>query len=169
MDLVGGDGVAVHADRVVEGEVDDGGHEGVPGEFDDDVGEHEDLPGVSFRGPLARFVEGPLGDKVGEHLLEELAEDGHEHEDGEELVLEPLQGDGRVPEGETNEEAGDCTEHGFRVEVGRCAPVLGEDSPGDFAELDQEWLSEFSEGGRVVVDGSALQFLLHLGECFSNL
>ena len=169
VDLVGGDRVAVHADGVVEGEEDDDGHEGVPGEFDDDVGEHEDLPRVGFRGAFAGLVEGALGDEVGEDLLHELPEDGHEHEDGEELVLEPLQGDGGVPEGEADEEAGDGAEHGFGVEVGGCAPVLGENSPGDFAELHHERFGEFEKCGWVVVDGSALKFSLHVGESFSNL
>jgi hypothetical protein len=45
-----------------------------------------------------------LGDKVGHNLLDELAEDGEEHEDGEHLVLEFLLRGASMEEGEANEE-----------------------------------------------------------------
>lgn len=41
---------------------------------------------------------------MGHDLLREVAEDGEEHEDSEELVLETLERSGRVPEGEADEE-----------------------------------------------------------------
>ena len=87
---VGGFRVAVQADGVVPADEDEEGGERVPREFDDDVGEHEGSPGVSLRGAFADLVEGALGDEVGHDLLGELAEDSHEHEDGEELVLHAL-------------------------------------------------------------------------------
>ena len=76
---------------------------------------------------------------------------------------------GGIPEGEADEETGDGAEHGFGVEVGWGAPVLGEDSPGDFAELGPKGFGEFEKCGGVVVNGSALEFSLHIGQNFSNL
>ena len=77
----------VEADRVVEADEDDDGHEGVPGQFDYDVGEHERLPAVGLARTFSDFVEGSLRDKVRHYLLHQLAEDGEQHEDGEHLIL----------------------------------------------------------------------------------
>lgn len=104
VDGVAGFRVAVEADGVVPCDEDEEAGEGVPGQLDDDVGEHEGAPGVGFRRPFARFVEGPLGDEVGHDLLDELAEDGEEHEDGKELVLEALETVFGAEEGEADEE-----------------------------------------------------------------
>lgn len=105
VDGVGRFGVAVEPDGVVPCDEDEEAGESVPGEFDDDVREHEGAPGVYFRGPFARFVEGALGDEVGHDLLDELAEDGEEHEDGEELVSQALETVFGAEEGEADEEA----------------------------------------------------------------
>jgi hypothetical protein len=45
-----------------------------------------------------------LHDKVRHSLLYDIAEDGHEHEDGEELILEALQAGRGHPEGKADEE-----------------------------------------------------------------
>ena len=50
-------GVAVHADRVVEAEEHNDSHDGIPWEFDENVGEHKDLPGIGLGGPFAGFVQ----------------------------------------------------------------------------------------------------------------
>lgn len=60
--------VSIEADGVVPADEDEDGHECVPGELDEDVGEHEDGPGVGLCGSFAGFVERALGDEVGEHL-----------------------------------------------------------------------------------------------------
>ena len=99
-----GDGVFVHADRVIPAKEDDDGHQRVPGQLDDDVGRDEDFPRVRLGRALADFVQGALHDEVRHGLLHDVAEDGHEHEDGEELVLQALKTGGRLPEGETDEE-----------------------------------------------------------------
>ena len=103
-DGVGGHRVAVEADGVVPADENEESGERVPGEFDDDVGEHEGFPGVSLGGAFADFVEGTLGDEVGHDLLGELAEDRHEHENREELVLHALLTVLRAKERESNEE-----------------------------------------------------------------
>lgn len=89
-DGAGGFRVVVEADGVIPGDEDEQAGNSVPGEFDNNVGQHEGAPVVSFRGAFAGFVEGTLGDEVGHDLLDKLAEDREEHEDGEELVLEAL-------------------------------------------------------------------------------
>ena len=100
MDRASGNGVLVETDGVVEAEKDNNGHEAVPGQFDDDVGEHEGLPAVSFAGSFANFVESALCNKVRHYLLHELAENGEEQEDGEHLVLEALLSKWRLEKGE---------------------------------------------------------------------
>jgi hypothetical protein len=45
-----------------------------------------------------------LHNEVRHGLLYDVAEDGHEHEDGEELILEALQTGRGSPEGEADEE-----------------------------------------------------------------
>lgn len=47
-DGVGRDGVVVEAYGVVVGKEEEDGTEGVPGKFDDDVADHEDLPAVGL-------------------------------------------------------------------------------------------------------------------------
>ena len=104
-DGVGGLRVAEETDGVVPGNEEKEAGNGIPGEFDNDVGEHEGAPVVSFRGALAHFVEGTLGDEVRHDLLNELAENSENHEDGEELVLEALQTVFSAEEGKADEEA----------------------------------------------------------------
>ena len=97
-------GVLVHADGVVPAEEDNYCHEGIPGQLDDDIRHHEDFPRVRLRRTFADFVQGPLHDEVRHGLLYDVTEDGHKHEDGEELILEALQTGRGSPEGEANEE-----------------------------------------------------------------
>lgn len=54
---------------VVHAEVDDDCHQSVPRNLDDDVGDHEDDPRVSPRGPLADLVGVALLDEVRHDLL----------------------------------------------------------------------------------------------------
>jgi hypothetical protein len=58
----------------------------------------------------------------------QLAEDGEEHEHREELVLEALLRRVGVVEAEADEERDERAEYDLRVNVGRAAPVLLEDT-----------------------------------------
>ena len=98
------DGVLVHADRVVPAEEYDDGHERVPGQLDEDVRRDEDSPRVRLGRALADFVQSALHDEVRHSLLYDVAEDGHEHKNGKELILQALETGGRLPEGEADEE-----------------------------------------------------------------
>ena len=70
-----GYGVVVQANGVVPAEEDEDAHQGVPREFDDDVGDDEDLPGVRLGGPLTHFVQRSLRDEVGHDLLDQVSKD----------------------------------------------------------------------------------------------
>lgn len=104
MHLTIGYGILVQADGVVPAEEDNYRHEGIPGQLDDDIGHDEDFPRVRLGRTFTDFVQGPLHDEVRHSLLHDVAEDGHKHEDGEELILEALQTGRGSPEGEANEE-----------------------------------------------------------------
>jgi hypothetical protein len=97
--------VFVQSDGVVPTEEDQDCHKRIPGQLDDDVGDHEGFPGVCFGRALARFIQGALGDEVGHNLLNKLAEDGEEHEDGEHLVLQFLLRRSRIEEGKPDEKS----------------------------------------------------------------
>jgi len=73
-DCVSRGGVVVKSYRIVPSYKDKEAHEGVPGQFDDDICEDEDLPRVGFGGPLAHFVKGTLSDEVRHDLLDKIAE-----------------------------------------------------------------------------------------------
>ena len=85
-------GVVLHADRVVERDKREDGHEGLPWKLGDDVSSHERLPRVRFGGTFTRLVQSALSDECWHDLLDEIAEDGGEHEDREHLVLHSLEG-----------------------------------------------------------------------------
>jgi hypothetical protein len=146
---VGLDGVLIEANGVVPGEEDEDSHEGVPGKLDDDVCDHESFPGVCFAGTFADFIERALRNEMGHDLLDELAEDGHEHEDTKHLVLETLLGVGCLEERETDEEAREDAERGLGVDVRGGAPVLLEDTDGNFAELFPKRRGKLAIGGLV--------------------
>ena len=97
--------VPVQAHGVVKANEDDDSHERVPRDLHEDVGRHEDLPGECLGGALADLEEGALCDEVGEDLLDQVAEEEEDHEDGEHLVLQRLAAGSRVVEGEADEEA----------------------------------------------------------------
>ena len=97
--------VAVESDWVVPGEVNDYSHKRVPGKFDDNVRQNEDLPRVSLGRSLSHLVKCSLGDEVWHDLLNQVAEDCEKHENGEKLVLHSLEGCWGMPEGETDKEA----------------------------------------------------------------
>lgn len=61
-------GVLLEADWVIDADEHEDGHETVPGDLGEDLGEHEDFPAVGLGGAFADFVEGALGDKV-RHLV----------------------------------------------------------------------------------------------------
>lgn len=94
----------LQAEQVVDGRVEQERGGRVVGHLGEHAGEEEGRPGVGFGRPLAGFVEGALRDEERHELLDELAEDGDEHEDGEHLVLQALNGVGRVEEDEADEE-----------------------------------------------------------------
>ena len=79
--------VSVHADRVIPAKEDYHSHEGIPGQFDNDVGCDKDLPRECLGRAFANFVQGPLHNEMWHGLLDDVTENGHEHEDGKELVL----------------------------------------------------------------------------------
>ena len=143
-DLVHGLRVAVETDGVVPAEVHDGTHERVPGKLDNDLGEHKDLPAVDLGRALTDLVERTLDDEVRHGLLDELAEDGEQVEDGEHLVLETLDGVGGVVEDETNEQGNGDAKSGLGVDVRRGTPILLEDTVGNLAELREEGSGEFT-------------------------
>jgi hypothetical protein len=64
--------VAVEAYGEIPRDEDQDGHEGVPRELDEDVGENKNLPGIYFCWAFTGFVEGALGYKVGEDLGNEV-------------------------------------------------------------------------------------------------
>lgn len=49
-------GVLVESNGVVPAEEDEHGHQTVPRQFDDDVGNHEDLPAVGLCRSLSHFI-----------------------------------------------------------------------------------------------------------------
>lgn len=142
--LAGGGSVCIKPDGVVPGDEHQSGHEGVPGELNNDLREHKDLPAVDFGGTLADLIQGALDDEVRHSLLYELAEDGENVEDGKHLVLETLDGVGSFEKNEADEERDDEAENGLGVNVGGSAPVLLEDTMGDTAELLAEGSSELT-------------------------
>lgn len=74
--LVGSNGITVHANGVIPADIDQTRHECIPWDLHYNVGNYEDLPGVSLRGTLANLVEGTLGDKMRHNLLDQVIEDG---------------------------------------------------------------------------------------------
>lgn len=73
--LVGSNGVTVHAYWIVPADIDQNRHECIPRDFHYDVGNHEDLPGISLRGTLPDFVKSTLGNKMRHNLLHQVVED----------------------------------------------------------------------------------------------
>ena len=62
----------------------------LPRDFNEDIGDEEGSPAVGLARAFADFVQGALGDEARHYLLDEGAEDGSEHEDREDDVLEAL-------------------------------------------------------------------------------
>lgn len=87
---------------------------------------------------------------MGHLLLGELTKDGENVEDGEHLILETLNRVGRIQEDKTDEQGDTNAESGLGVDVGRCAPVLLEDTAKDLAELQHEGGGELAVAGFVV-------------------
>jgi len=56
-------------DGVVVASPDEDAHHNLVGDFDDDVGDEEGLPGVGLAGAFADFVEGALGYEEGHDLV----------------------------------------------------------------------------------------------------
>lgn len=156
---VGGRRVVVQPDGVVPGEEDEHGHERIPGQLDDNVGDHECLPAIRLARALAHLVEGALGDEVRHDLLHELAEDGEQHEDGEHLVLQLLLRGACVEEGEADEEPRPDAEAHLGVDIRRRAPVLCEDALGDLPQLHAEGGCELAKGCFVIGGGGGRRFV----------
>ena len=102
---MGSNGIAVHANGVVPADIDQNSHKCIPRDFHYDVGNDEDLPGVSLRGTLPDLVKSTLGDKMRHDLLDQVVKDCREHENGKQLVLEPLKTGCSSPEREADEES----------------------------------------------------------------
>jgi len=149
--------VPVEPDRVVPADEDEDRHERVPREFNDYVRGHKGLPRVRLRGPLASLVKSTLGDEVGHNLLNQIAEDRHEHEDTKHLVLKTLHAVLGLEEREPDVECGEDRESGLGVDVRRCTPVLGENSDQAFPQL---YLERGSELPVVIRVGRSRRFLL---------
>lgn len=115
MDLV--PRVPVESDGVVPAEKDEDGHQTVPGQFYDDVGDHENFPAVGLRRSLPYFVKIPLYDEMRHHLFHHLPENGEQQEDTEELILKGLNGCAGVVERETDEKSRRHAEHGLGPNV----------------------------------------------------
>ena len=92
-------------------------------------------------------------------MLYERREDGADHEDGENNVLQSLGRAVGLEEGETDEQTGADTEHPFGQDVGWCSPVLLEGAACDPVKLRAERHGEF---GVSTVVGLALDSFLFL-------
>ncbi|TFA97843.1 hypothetical protein CCMA1212_010383 [Trichoderma ghanense] len=149
-DLACRGGVLVEADGVVDADEHDDGHERVPRDLGDDLGQHEDLPAVRLGRPLADLVERALDHKVRHLLLHQLPEDGEDVEDGEHLVLQALDAERGVEEDEADEERDEEAEEELGVDVRRRAPDLLEDALRDDEELGPEGRGELGVRGLVV-------------------
>ena len=104
MDRVGGFGVDVQTDRVVPAEEEEDGAKGRPGQFHQDVAEHECLPGICLGRTFANLVQRSLSDKVRHHLLDQLTENRHQHENTKHLILKTLLRVTGFEKGEADEE-----------------------------------------------------------------
>lgn len=105
VDRVGGFRVVVQADRVVPGDEDQKRTQHRPRQLGDDVGHHEGLPGVGLAGTFSDLVQGPLSDEQRHDLLDELTEDGHQHEDAKHLIRQTLDRVAGLEKGEADEQA----------------------------------------------------------------
>lgn len=139
----------VESDRVVDTNPHEQGHEGIPGDFNDNLRKHKHLPAVRLGGALAHFVERTLSHKVRHLLLDELTENTHQIEDGEHLVLEALDRLGGVEEDETDEERHGAAEDQLGVDVGWRAPVLLEHAARDDLKLAPERRGKLLDGLRL--------------------
>ena len=103
-------GVAIQTDRIVVREEKRYGGQCVPRELDEDVRQHERLPGVRLGRALTDLVQVALGNEVRHGLVDERAEDDEQHEHGEHLVLQILDRATGLEEREADEETREDTE-----------------------------------------------------------
>jgi len=75
-------------DGVVPAEKDNQTGESIPGQLDNEVRDHEGFPAVGLARSFTGLVKCALCDKVRQDLLNKLAKDGEQGEDGEELILQ---------------------------------------------------------------------------------
>lgn len=149
-------------DGIVEASPDEDTSDDLVGDFDDDVGEHECLPGVGLAGAFADLVEGALCDEVRLDLLDKDGEDGDDHEDTEDNVLHTGHSTIGLPEGETNEETRSDTKEELGEDVVGHAPVLLENTTGNFHELGAEGHGELRVGTSIFAASDLLMLLLEV-------
>lgn len=75
---------------IVVASVNEHTHEDLVRNFDEDSGKHERLPAVRLAGSFADFIQSALSQEERDNLLDEGREDGTDHEEGEDSVLETL-------------------------------------------------------------------------------
>ena len=115
--------VAIETDRIVEAEEQAHSRQSVPRELDEDVRQHERLPGVRLGRALTDLVQVALGNEVRHGLVDERAEDDEQHEHGEHLVLQILDRATGLEEREADEESADDDESELGDQVCWVVPV----------------------------------------------
>ena len=95
----------MECDLLVPTEEHDDRHQRLPWKLNDDVTKHKCLPRIGLCWALPNFIQCSLNDKVRHDLLDELAEDGEQHENCEHLILETLLTELSLEEGESDEKS----------------------------------------------------------------